>query len=242
MTRVIRLVAVAIALVLAALPSVAQTPTKRASTATTAAADSALAKRVSLDLKAMAPGDAFKVIADAIGYQVAVASDVTTPVDIVVRNITAKTALNTICESIGCRWEASGSTIRVRDDGSFGVKIGLITPGGPAARKFSYSLFLTRFEQKLPADMRFENTPFPEVAERLSKATGFEITIDSEAQAGQTFSADLGNRSFSAALKTLGEQLNGNVVCRVSVPKEGSATEFMTIAIHVGKAVKKVRK
>src|SRR5512136_2316867 len=86
-----------------------------------ASAQDALAKRVSLDLKAMAPADAFKVIADAVGCAVDVGPDVSTPVDILVRNVTAKTALNTICESIGCSWTLAGSTITVKGAAGFAV-------------------------------------------------------------------------------------------------------------------------
>ena len=71
--------------------------------ASPATAQDALSKRVSLDLKAMAPADAFKVIADSVGMKVTVDAKVTAPIDILVRDVTAKTALTTICESIGCR-------------------------------------------------------------------------------------------------------------------------------------------
>ena len=79
----------------AAQSSSAMVARSRASAPT---AETALNKRVSLDLKAMAPRDAFKVIASAIGYTAEVAPDVSTAVDIVVGNISARTALNTICE------------------------------------------------------------------------------------------------------------------------------------------------
>ena len=55
-------------------------------------AQDALAKRVSLDLKAMTPTDAFQVLADSIGLTVTVDPSLTTPVDLVVRSVKAKTA------------------------------------------------------------------------------------------------------------------------------------------------------
>lgn len=205
MTRVIRGAALLSALLAFAAPSAAQ---------------DALNKRVSLDLKAMAPQDAFKVIASAIGYTVEVAPDVATPVDIVVGNITAKTALNTICESIGCTWRANGSVIRVRNATSEMIAVKRRTPvarGDEAARRSAAVTELRRrMDQVLPADMKFENAPMAQVVERLSKATGFEIAFSEDTTPGQTFSGDLGNRPFSAALKAISQHLHGNVIVGIA--------------------------
>jgi len=81
-----------------------------------AAAQERLNHRVSLDLKAMVPRDAFNVIATAIGYTVEVAPDLRTPVDIVVNNVRARTALDTICDSIRCTWEVKGAVIHVKKE------------------------------------------------------------------------------------------------------------------------------
>jgi type II secretory pathway component GspD/PulD (secretin) len=211
-----------------------------------AAAQDTLAKRVSLDLKAMPPAEAFKVIAQAISHTVAVAPEVTTPVDIVVRNVTAKTALNTICESIGCTWRVTGTAITVSDLASVAISAARpqrldaradatrartdARPDRAEATRVASERLRARFDQKLPADMVFENTPLPQVTERLSKATGLEITISGDMPPGQTFSADLSNRPFSAALTALSQQLDGNVVCRMRLPKgEGGI-----IAFHIG--------
>jgi hypothetical protein len=201
MTRVVRNVALLSAFLAFAVPSAAQ---------------DALNKRVTLDLKAMAPSDALKVIATAIGYTVDVAPDVATPVDIVVGNITAKTALNTICESIGCAWQASGTVIRVTralpgtlasDRSQFAVM--RRSPGARGAQAKTGSTTIVelrrRLDQVLPADMKFENAPMAQVAERLSKATGFEITFSGDASPGRTFSGDLSNRPFSEAMKAISQ-------------------------------------
>ena len=79
-----------------------------------ALAQDATAKKVTLDLNGVAPAAAFKAVADAIGVTVTVDAAVTDPVDITVRNVSARTALNAMCESIGCRWTLSGGSLAVR--------------------------------------------------------------------------------------------------------------------------------
>ncbi len=203
------------------------------------AAQDALTQRVSLDLKAMAPAEAFKVIATAIGYTAEVAPDVTAPVDIVVRNITARSAMNTICESIGCAWRATGTVIRVRNDGAAVPGAGRLVVRQRRAdeRSARVTEFRRQWDQMLPPDMKFENAPLPQVAERLSKATGFDVTFSGDALQGQTFSGDLGNRPFSAALKTLAEQLHGSLICRVGLARDGKGGRI-SVAFRIAPARK----
>jgi len=147
-----------------------------------AAAQERLNHRVSLDLKAMAPRDAFNVIATAIGYTVEVAPDLRTPVDIVVNNVRARTALDTICDSIRCTWEVKGAVIHVSKEGPTGpivyagtVKVGdqpKVKDRGVMAKEMR-----RRLNQPLPAEMKFENAPLSEVAARLSSAMGFEVSF-----------------------------------------------------------------
>ena len=210
-----------------------------AALAAPAAAQDALSRRVSLDLKAMAPGDAFKVLADSVGLKVAVHADVTVPVDILVKNVTAKTALTTICESIGCRWTVAAGTITVRPAGEILLTM-KAKRGEETARKERARATVDRIKaalkQTLPADMKFEHVPLAEVAERLSKATGFEITLTG-ARSDETFSGDLGGRPFSAALKTISEQLDGKVA--IITGRKGTGATSIKIQM---KAVRKPRK
>ncbi len=175
-------------------------------------AQDALDKRVSLDLKAMAPRDAFNVIASAIGYTANVAPDLATPVDIVIPNVTAKTALSAICDSIGCTWEMSGKVIIVRKRAPGGL-LGesARTHGAAASGADTKAELKRRLDTKLPADMKFDHAPMAQVAERLSKATGLGINFVT-ATTGQTFTGDLGNRTFFSALRTLTEQYRGATV------------------------------
>ena len=232
MTRVASGVAFLSAVLAFAAPLAAQPPVPATarSGAVTPGAQSALNGRVTLDLKAMAPRDAFKVIASAIGYSAEVAPDVSTPVDIVVGHISAKTALNTICESIGCTWRASGTVIFVEKAGNEAAPA---TPLGATrraveARSAAIGELRRLMDQALPADMTFDRVPLAEVAARLSKATGFEIDL-AGARPGETFSGALGGRPFSAALKTISQQLEGTTVTLTFAGRKGAGEPSIKI-------------
>jgi hypothetical protein len=208
--------------------------------AMSAAAQDALDKRVSLDLKAMAPREAFNVIASAIGYTADVAPDVATPVDIVIPNVTAKTALIAICDSIGCTWEANGKVIVVRKRAPGGLL-------GESARAHGFAAsgegakaeLKRRLDTKLPADMKFDHAPVAQVAERLSKATGMGINFVS-ATTGQTLTADLGDRTFSSALRTLSEQYQGSIV--ITLPDSRVSLQLGTANRKLKATAKRLKK
>jgi hypothetical protein len=204
MIRVTRLVFVVLLLAAAAAPALAQDP---------------LSKRVSLDLKAMTPPDAFKVLADAVGLKVTVDAAVTAPVDILVKNVRASTALTTMCESVGCAWSVSGGVLAIK-------------PAGPAevrsrvGRKVAGDLvdqMRAALNKTLPADMKFENTPLTVVSQRLSDVLGVRLTITNEDASRQTLTADLGNQSLERWLKSLDRTEDTRVVWRVRVSRLDAA-------------------
>jgi 5-enolpyruvylshikimate-3-phosphate synthase len=90
-------------------------------------------------------------------------------------------------------------------------------------------------DQVLPADMKFENTPIAQVAERLSKATGFEITLSADTKPAQTFSADLSNRPFSAAMTAISQQLKGSMICIIRMSRDDTG-KLMLISFRIGSA------
>ncbi len=237
MIRLVSCTTLLLALLALAVRPAAQSPPATSAPLRSSApsAQSALNKRVSLDLKAMAPSDAFKVIASAIGYTVEVAPDVSTPVDIVVGNISARTALNTICESIGCAWRVSGTVIHVEKATRELVAItrpGRLTGANDAAARSAGIAELRRqLNQPLPPDMKFDRAPLADVAARLSKATGFEVTL-AGARPGETFSGDLGGRPFLTALKSIGNQLGGTVATiRMSI-RDRDGTKGIMLSIR----------
>ena len=108
-----------------------------------ALAQDATARKVTLDLNGVAPAAAFKAVADAIGVSVTVDAAVTDPVDITVRNVSAQTALNAICESVGCQWTLTGGTLVVKPLTSAKVGIVMRSERGAAVDKAKACLLYT---------------------------------------------------------------------------------------------------
>jgi type II secretory pathway component GspD/PulD (secretin) len=197
-----------------------------------ASAQDWLGKRVSLDLKGMAPAEAFKVLADAVGTKVTVAPSVTAPVDILVRNVSARTALTTICESIGCRWTANTEGITV----SPGVEI-LGRLAGPkqtdvrgATRSAAFERIQKALKEPLPADFVCQSVPLASFSEKVSEAVKVKVIISTDDQAMQTVTGDFSHMTLQAVLKRLAEQGGGRgVTLRLAITEEGY------VAVMVGK-------
>jgi hypothetical protein len=238
MTRTISCLTLLLALLAFAAPAGAQpslqTPAR--SRAAEPGAQDPFDKRIWLDFKGAAPRDVFKTLADAIGCTAEVAPDVSSPVDILIRNVSVRTALNTTCESIGCTWRVSGTVIRVEKGRSETTAITRPVPGTrgdkAAARVADVAEMRRLMDQVLPVVMRFERAPLADVAARLSKATGLEITLRGP-RPDQTLTADFGGKPFSAALKALSEQLDGKV--GMIAGRKGTGTPSMRIVIGARK-------
>jgi type II secretory pathway component GspD/PulD (secretin) len=199
-----------------------------------AAAQPWLGTRVSLDLKAMAPAEAFRVLADAVGTKVTVDPLVTTPVDILVRNVSARTALTTICESIGCRWTANTEGITVGPGADLRVRL--------ARPKTTDALFAMRrgaagqrireaLREPLPAGFVCQNMPLATFSSKVSEAVKVNVIISTDDPSMQTVTGDFSNMTLQAVLKRLAEQEGGDrrVTLRTGMTEDGF------IAIMVGR-------
>jgi hypothetical protein len=214
MIRLARIAIVPLLLAAAVVPVSAQEP---------------LSKRVSLDLKAMAPPDAFKALADAVGLKVSVDAAVTAPVDILVRNVKASTALTTMCESIGCEWSVGGGTLTISPARALEVR-----RAARPVRRASPELverFQSALRRTLPADMKFDNAPLTVVSQRLTEALGIRITIACDDPAKQTLTLDLGNQTLMSGLKNLGSAGGTETVWRLTLDRDASGTEGPAIRI-----------
>ena len=65
--------------------------------------ESNLQRRVSIDVNAVAPRQVLEMIARAVDCTVVVDPKVAEPVTIRVSRVTARTALDVVCESVGCQ-------------------------------------------------------------------------------------------------------------------------------------------
>ena len=201
---------------------------------TSVAAQDALAKRVSLDLKAMAPADAFAALASSAGLKVVVDPAVSAPVDIVVRNVTARTALTTMCESIGCEWTVSAGTLSVkpaRAPQPVAVNYAVRKQSSPEVDRI-----LKLLKQPLPADLKFENTPLTKVSERLSRELGIRVVLSSDDPALQSVTIDFSQTTLEAGLKKLSALASGQYRLTVRLGADSSGKEpSFSIMIAIGK-------
>jgi hypothetical protein len=204
-----------------------------------ALAQDATAKKVTLDLNGVAPNAAFKAVADAIGVTVTVDAAVTEPVDITIRNVSARTALNAMCESIGCQWSLTGASLLVKPQTSFAigvvqhdVRVASVDKDKASARA---QVVLKAFKQKLPSDMKFENAPLDTVNKRLSEALNMNVQLACKDAGVQTLTMDFSNRTLQEALTSLGEQeVRPNAAWRMTIGPLPGDTQTPTIAIMVG--------
>ena len=207
-------------------------------------AQDALSKRVSLDLKAMTPADAFAALASSAGLKVAVDPAVTAPVDIVVRNVTARTALTTMCESIGCEWTVAGGTLSIKparagERGAGRAVVARDKSGNVVSSSFEASRLRELMTTPLPAGMKFEKAPLATVSERIGQALGLRITLSTADPALKTVTIDFSGKSLMTGLKELGEFATGDFRLGLWIDKDSTGKELSpSIMISIGRPAK----
>jgi len=160
-----------------------------------ARAQTDLGKRVSIDVNTVTPQEAFGSLARSLDCEISVDPAVQQPVTLRVFNVTARTALSAICESIGCRYRLDGKKLVIEP---------LPSKAGPKVlegRKKADQL-LMNFKKTMPQGMRFENAPLGSVLVAISDAAGFEITVE-PLEADKKVTVDLSGRTIQEALKWL---------------------------------------
>ena len=234
MNRFMRTLLLPLLIVALAVPAQAQTAVAKKTEINT----SVVARKVTLDRNGVAPPAAFKAVADAIGVKVVVDDAVSQPIDITIRNVTAKTALTAMCESIGCQWTISGDSLSVKPGMAFRVG----TYGEFEARRedrvktaAKAGSALTALKHTLPADMKFDNAPLDVVSKRLSEALGREIKLSCPVPGVAPLTADFGGLTLQEALKVIGETApRPKGAWRLVVGPQPGDSQTPTIAIMVG--------
>jgi len=216
-------------------------------TAAPALAQDTLAKRVTIDVNAATPLSVFTAVANASGasFTVTVDPEVADPVDITIRNVTVKTALNAICESINCQWTLTGNTLVVKPGA--GLMIGVVAPSGSGlgaakgkAAAARTQIVLDALKQKLPAGLDFQNAPFDVVNARLSEVLKMKVELVCMHPSVKTITLDFGGRTLQSALQALGQQKDAKGSWRLTIGPQAGDTQTPSIAIMVGpKSAKK---
>ncbi len=193
-------------------------------------AQAKLDRKTTIDVTAAAPEDVYGSLARTIGYDLVLAPEIRQPVTLHLENVTIRTALTALSESLGCRWSLDGNILRVSPTvkvmpggpsvGVVGGVSGGVTGGVPGGVSggvpggvvggvpggVSGDEFRQRLERKTPADFHFENTPLRSVMKAIGKVAGLEVEVD-EPAASQQVTLDLGNRTILAAFKTIRERV-----------------------------------
>ncbi len=216
-----------------------------ATLAAPARAQDPLTEKVTVDLNGVAAFEAFKAVASVMGVGVTVSPSVTDPVNIAVRNVTARTALNAMCESIGCQWNLADGILVVKPvsdsatttQSKVRVEGRATTPEGQA--------ILEAFKRKLPGDMKFDNAPLEEVSRRLSESVGLPVKLSCKDPDVKTLTMNLSNLTLASALEAVGEnETRPKASWQLTVGPAQGDSKSGGIAIMVGpkKAKKTVTK
>jgi type II secretory pathway component GspD/PulD (secretin) len=151
-----------------------------------------LGKRVSIDVNTVSPQEVFGLLARSLDCEISIDPQVQQPVTLRVVNVTARTALSVICESIGCRYRLDGKKM-------------VIEPLLQKAKDLVQSRIKTKailgdLKKPLPKGMRFENASLSSVLEVISKASGMEVSAD-PAQGVKTITVDVSGQPLMEGLK-----------------------------------------
>ena len=206
-----------------------------------ARAQDATARRVTLDLNGVAPFAAFKAVASAIDVGVTVSPAVKEPVNIAVNNVTARTALNAMCESIGCRWAIANDVLAVTAaPQSEPNRLGKVYVTGTAPTKEGQAV-VQAFNQELPAGLNFVNAPITDVGARLSEALGVPVKLTCTDMAVTTLTMDFSGLTLTSALQAIGDrETRPKASWQLAVgPPSGSTKPMVAVRVGPGKAEKR---
>ena len=225
-----------IGLLLAALaaPAFAQKPT--------------LDSRIEVRFEAAPAAEVFRQIISGLGLELQIDSAVDDPVTIWVTNVAARTALNVVCESLGCAWRIDGSRLVVVPSGAALLKLdGKVAFMGQAVdREKTLKLVKLTLQERLarplPVDMQFKDVPVSTILRALSEVSGLEITAD-EPVASKHVTFTGSGRTVEDALKAVIEQAGGGMVTMVRIARlKSDSPSGITIAIKPKTAIKIVPK
>jgi hypothetical protein len=203
-----------------------------------AAASSAPAQKPTLDsrlevrFEATPAADVFRHIISGLGLELQLDANLDGPVTIWVKNVTARTALNVVCESLGCTWRTEGNRLVVGGSDAKATWVGVQTRVDAKKNTKVVTLDLrSHLAKPLPASMQFQDVPVSTILRALSEVTGLEITAD-EPIASTRVTLTASSRTVEDALKAVIDQGGGGKMGVFRIKGTGTdQTPAITIAI-----------
>jgi type II secretory pathway component GspD/PulD (secretin) len=162
------------------------------------AAASGLDERIDMALKNARPDDMFRTFAKMLGAEAVVDPAVTAPVSVELHNVRVRTLLDTVCESIGCRWTLEpGSPAKLRVAAAPG---GGKAEGGDRPSKLGD-----------PIDLKVTRADGVELLHTFGEILGADVVIDP--RIAGTVSLELKNTPVDRSLDTVCRALSCDWSC-----------------------------
>ena len=179
--------------------------------ASPAAAQANLDLKTTIDVTAAVPHDVFLSISIRLGSKLVIAPEITQPVTMHLENVTVRTALTALSESLECRWVVEGNVLYVetassaqhgpsRVPGGIGRGLGGGVGGGVAGSSNWNAEIQKCYERRTPARFHFDNMPLSTIINELAKIADMKISVANPDPA-RRMTIDLSNRSVGEALR-----------------------------------------
>jgi len=177
----------------------------------TAAGGEDLDKRITLDLKDAAVREVFRLYAEILDVELDLDPSIDGSTSITFENVTVRTSLNAVCESVGCAWELTdgdpGRLKVVRDDSQDGLleirgteedyRGRIVANRGPGdARRYLES----------PVSLELQDADAATVLKLAAKIIGARLLLDRRL-AGETITVDASGVPFSEVLDEICTEL-----------------------------------
>ena len=167
-------------------------------------------RRATVSVTARQPTRVFALLAEMADLGMSIDPALTKPVTITLEDVTLRTLLDAICDSIGCRWRIDGHTLIVE-----------ALPFDPSRGKTWPSLK----EPAMPPGSQFNKASVAAILDAISRAVGEGATYEvPELAAGQLVTVDVSNqdalRAIAKMVKAAGRASGSQYTVTIRRPGE----------------------
>lgn len=156
--------------------------------------DLALDQRISASFEKAAAPDILSFLARTKGYEPVLDPTLQDKISFRLEHVTVRTALNALCDSLGCRWRVDGRKL---------VFEALANPEGKSEQTDSAEL-LAPLQKIVPPGTRFNNVPLATALQSLARVAGTDVELTvGMVEANHRVSGDVGSKTVQAAIRQL---------------------------------------